>query len=67
MEKQRPVWPPARLYKKSSADVTLTCILQQKDFFTMALELFTKKFMDVASGMYKRTLANELNKMGELY
>jgi hypothetical protein len=31
----------------------------------MALELFTKKFMDVASGMYKRTLANELNKMGE--
>lgn len=32
----------------------------------MALEIFTKKFMDVASGMYKRTLANELNKMGEL-
>lgn len=32
----------------------------------MALELFTKKFMESASGLYKRAVAGELNKMGEL-
>jgi len=31
----------------------------------MALELFTKKFMDVASKAYKAALAKELNQMGE--
>jgi hypothetical protein len=35
-------------------------------FVTMALELFTKKFMETASGMYKRAVATELNKMGKL-
>lgn len=32
----------------------------------MALEMFTKKFMDFASKTYKATLATELNKMGKL-
>lgn len=31
----------------------------------MALELFYKKFMEAASGAYKKSLAKELNKMGE--
>jgi hypothetical protein len=30
----------------------------------MALELFSKKFMDSASKLYKASLATELNKMG---
>jgi hypothetical protein len=30
----------------------------------MALELFGKKFLDVASKVYKASLATELNKMG---
>lgn len=55
-----------RRHKSSSADVTSTCILQQKHFFTMALELFTKKFMQGASSLYKRAVAAELNKMGKL-
>jgi hypothetical protein len=33
----------------------------------MALELFTKKFMQTASQLYKRSVAGELNKMGELH
>jgi hypothetical protein len=33
----------------------------------MALELFTKKFMETASGMYRRAVATELNKMGEFF
>jgi hypothetical protein len=43
-----------------------TTLANKKTFFTMALELFTKKFMETASGMYKRAVATELNKMGEL-
>jgi hypothetical protein len=31
---------------------------------TMALQLFSKKFMDFASKTYKKALATELNKMG---
>jgi hypothetical protein len=30
----------------------------------MALELFSKKFLDAASKAYKASLASELNKMG---
>ena len=30
----------------------------------MALEIFTKKFMDVASKAYKGAVASELNKIG---
>lgn len=40
-------------------------LYQQKAIFTMALELFTKKFMDAASKAYKNALAKDLNKMGE--
>jgi hypothetical protein len=32
----------------------------------MALELTYKRFMDFASTAYKRSMARELNKMGEL-
>jgi len=32
---------------------------------TMAMEIAYKKFMTAASGWYKRSLAKELNKMGE--
>jgi hypothetical protein len=31
----------------------------------MALEMFTKKFMDFASRTYKKSVATELNKMGK--
>jgi hypothetical protein len=31
----------------------------------MALELFTKQFMNTASTWYKRAVAKDLNKLGE--
>ena len=33
--------------------------------FTMALELLTRRVVSAASGMYKKALSKELNKMGE--
>lgn len=33
----------------------------------MALEQFSKKFMDFASKAYKASLAKELNKVGKYY
>jgi hypothetical protein len=53
--------------RKSFAHESDDIIRQQKDLFTMALELFTKKFMETASGMYRRAVATELNKMGEFF
>jgi hypothetical protein len=33
----------------------------------MAMEVFTKKFLDVASKAYRNALGKELNKMGTFY
>jgi hypothetical protein len=33
----------------------------------MALELFSKKFMDAASRWYQKSVGHELNKMGKVF
>ena len=45
---------------------SLAAAVKQQTFVTtMALELLSKRFMAVASGLYKKSLTKELNRMGE--